>query len=72
MIEKAKESKDNSNCAFYHKDALAFEYKNAAHCAGIITKGYERKVIRFDFKHSSFEIKPSIIHRVLNNLFSKK
>ena len=52
-------------------DVIFFD-TNAAHCAGIITKGFERKVIRFDFKHSSFEIKPSIIHRVLNNLFSKK
>ena len=51
-------------------DVIFFD-TNAAHCAGVVTKGFERKVIRFDFKYPGYETRPSLIHLFLNNLFSK-
>lgn len=48
MIEKAKELKTDSNCAFYHKDALTFEYKNAALIASYYTLQFIDTGVRQD------------------------
>lgn len=48
-------------------DVVFFD-TNAAHCAGIVKDGYERRVIRFDFDVRGFNQKPSIVSRVLNRI----
>jgi hypothetical protein len=49
-------------------DVIFFD-TNAAHKAGVVTEGYQRKILRFDFERPTFNSRPSIFKRVLNRIF---
>ena len=46
-------------------DTIFFD-TNTPHKAGIIEKGYSRKVLRFDFERPFFNTKSSIVNRLIN------
>ncbi|MDA7734166.1 phytanoyl-CoA dioxygenase family protein [Candidatus Pelagibacter sp.] len=50
-------------------DVIFFD-TNTAHHAGIVSEGFERRVIRFDFDVASFKNHSSILKKILNYLFS--
>jgi len=48
-------------------DVIFFD-TNAPHKAGILKKGYYRKVLRFKFKRPSFNPRPFILNRIINRI----
>ena len=51
-------------------DVIFFD-TNAPHKAGIIKKGFYRKVLRFTFdRHGIINHKPSMLNRIINKIFN--
>ena len=48
-------------------DVIFFD-TNTPHKAGIIKDSYHRKVLRFDFERPNFNLKPSIINKIIKKL----
>tara|TARA_B110000483_G_C18003929_1_gene468401 strand:- start:170 stop:844 length:675 start_codon:yes stop_codon:yes gene_type:complete len=51
-------------------DVIFFD-TNAAHCGGIVSEGFERRVIRFDFDVPSFNLNSSLLRRFFNRVRSR-
>ena len=54
-----------------HRGDIVFFDTNAPHAAGIVTEGYQRKVLRFDFERPTFNPRPSLLTRLLHHSFNK-
>lgn len=50
-------------------DVIFFD-TNAAHCAGVVAKGYERRVLRFDFEVAGHNEKPSVLQKIAKRFFA--
>ena len=51
-------------------DVIFFD-TNTAHCAGIVSKGFERHVIRFDFDVQGFNSEKSFVKRLFSAISSR-
>ena len=51
-------------------DVIFFD-TNAAHCAGIVSEGFERHVIRFDFDVPGFNPRKSLVKRLISFISSR-
>jgi ectoine hydroxylase-related dioxygenase (phytanoyl-CoA dioxygenase family) len=49
-------------------DVVFFD-TNVPHKAGMVSNGYERYVLRFDFDLDGLNVKPSIIDRLLKKFY---
>ena len=52
-------------------DVVFFD-TNISHKAGILTNGFERRVLRFDFELPGHNPKPSFVRRILKKIFPRK
>ncbi len=51
-------------------DVIFFD-TNAAHCGGIVSEGFERRVVRFDFDVPGFNSNSSLLRRFFNRVRSR-
>jgi len=51
-------------------DVIFFD-TNAAHCGGIVSEGFERRVVRFDFDVLGFNSNSSLLRRFFNRVRSR-
>jgi len=68
---KSCELKSGMKPILGQKGDVIFFDTNAAHCAGIVRKGFERRVIRFDFDVRGFNEKKSFIKRLVGAISSR-
>lgn len=52
------------------KGDVVFFDTNAAHCAGTVSAGFERRIIRFDFEVRGFNTGPSLAYRLYSRIRS--
>jgi hypothetical protein len=67
----ARELKSNMMPILGSKGDAIFFDTNAAHCAGIVSQGFERHVIRFDFEVQGFNPRRSFFQRLLSAISSR-
>jgi hypothetical protein len=67
----ASELKAGMNPIIGKKGDGVFFDTNAAHCAGIVSEGFERHVIRFDFEVHGFNPKKSFFQRLVSAISSR-
>ena len=67
----ARELKSNMMPILGSKGDVIFFDTNAAHCAGIVSQGFERHVIRFDFEVHGFNPRRSFFQRLLSAISSR-
>jgi hypothetical protein len=68
---KASELKAGMEPVIGKKGDVVFFDTNAAHCAGIVSKGFERHVIRFDFDVRGFNPEKSFVQRLVSSILSR-
>lgn len=67
----ARELKSNMVPILGNKGDVIFFDTNTAHCAGIVRKGFERHVIRFDFDVQGFNLEKSFVKRLFSAISSR-
>ena len=68
---KTSELKAGMEPVIGKKGDVVFFDTNAAHCAGIVSKGFERRVIRFDFDVRGFNPEKSFVQRLVSVISSR-
>ena len=67
----ASELKSNMVPILGNKGDVIFFDTNAAHCAGVVSEGFERHVIRFDFEVHGFNPRKSLFQRLFSTISSR-